>query len=51
MAKNTARLFQTVDEAVQYVRTNKSLSLAKAKAFVEQKTIIKKDNFIWVITD
>ena len=46
-----ARLFKTVDDAVQYVRTNKSLSLAKAKAFVENKTMIKEDNFIWVFTD
>ncbi len=49
--KQNARLFQTVDDAVSYVRTNKSLSLAKARAYVEQKCILKEDNFLWVMTD
>lgn len=49
--RHNARLFQTVDDAVQYVKNDKSLSLAKAKAFVEQNTVIKKDNFLWVMID
>jgi hypothetical protein len=49
--KHSARLFQSVEDAVEYVRTNKSLSLPKAKAFVEQNTVIKNDNFLWIMTD
>tara|TARA_B100000902_G_scaffold116316_1_gene117103 strand:+ start:858 stop:1010 length:153 start_codon:yes stop_codon:yes gene_type:complete len=49
--RQNARLFKTVDDAVEYVRVNMSLSLPKAQAFVEQKTLIKNDNFLWVMTD
>ena len=49
--RHNARLFQSVEDAVEYVRTNKSLSLPKAKAFVEQNTVIKNDNFLWIMTD
>ena len=49
--KHNARLFQTVDDAVSYVRTNRSLSLKKAKAYVKQNTVIKDDNFLWVMID
>ena len=49
--KQNARMFPTVDAAVSHVRTNKSLTLEQARAYVDKKCLMKGDNFIWILLD
>ena len=52
MTQKLMRLFNTKTEAQTYVKNNQSISLAKAKKYVERNTVLTNGatgNKIWVI--
>ena len=49
MTQRMMRLFNTVTEARTYVKNVQSISLAKAKIYVQNNTTNKIGNKVWVI--
>jgi hypothetical protein len=49
MTQKMMRLFNTVTEAVTYVKNELSISSAKAKVYVTNNTANKVDDKVWVI--
>jgi hypothetical protein len=49
MTQRMMRLFDTVTEARTYVKENQSISLEKAKTYVQNNTVNTVGNKVWVI--
>jgi len=49
MTRKMMRLFDTVTEAVTYIKNELSISSAKAKVYVENSTVNTVDDKVWVI--
>ena len=49
MTQRMMRLFNTINEAYEYIKSDQGISLKKAKVYVDQSIAQRIDEKVWVV--
>ena len=49
MTQRMMRLFNTIDEAYEYIKSDQGITLKKAKVYVDKSIANRIDDKVWVI--